>query len=219
MNVASSVHVHRRHPCVVYGGPRQRNPGDTLRPASRNASLRHLPGAFVRLNSFDDWSPLREVVLGVADNYVSHERELSFELFFHENIVNDNPSRSEWYYPRLASGADSCVSVKQRYVDELVEDLDGMAKVLESLSVNVLRPTRLAADTNEVRTLAWSASVVPPLNVRDNTLVLGDEIIETPPMIRSRYFETHLLKPIFQDYFARGARWTAMPRPLRTDAP
>jgi glycine amidinotransferase len=70
----------------------------------------------------------------------------------------------------------------------------------------------------EVRTPGWSASVVPPLNVRDNTLILGDEIIETPPMIRSRYFETQFLKPVFQRYFAQGARWTVMPRPLMTDA-
>jgi glycine amidinotransferase len=179
----------------------------------------------VRLNSFDEWSPLKEVVVGVAENYASHERELSFDLFFHENIANDNPSRSEWYYPRLSSRRDTAagtngrrVPVKQRYVAELNEDLEGIVSTLESLSVSVLRPTNLAEETTEVSTPAWAASVVPPLNVRDNTLIVGDEIIETAPMIRSRYFETHLLKTIFQDYFRQGARWSAMPRPMMTDA-
>jgi glycine amidinotransferase len=74
------------------------------------------------------------------------------------------------------------------------------------------------ASTAEVHTPAWSAAVVPPLNVRDNTLILGNEIIETPPMIRSRYFETQFLKPVFAEYFRRGARWTVMPRPFMTDA-
>jgi glycine amidinotransferase len=59
---------------------------------------------------------------------------------------------------------------------------------------------------------------VPPLNLRDNTLILGDEIVETPPMIRSRYFETQLLTPVFAEYFRDGAKWTVMPRPLMTDA-
>jgi glycine amidinotransferase len=60
--------------------------------------------------------------------------------------------------------------------------------------------------------------VVPPLNVRDNTLIVGDEIIETAPQIRSRYFETQFLAPVFAEYFRQGAKWTVMPRPLMTDA-
>ncbi|MEV0275696.1 glycine amidinotransferase [Streptomyces sp. NPDC050610] len=172
----------------------------------------------MRLNSYDEWSPLREVVVGSASNYTSHERELSFELFFHENFAE-----STWYYPRLTTGGGQSAAtgralIKQRYVDELNEDIEGIVKTLEDLSVTVLRPLELDARTTEVRTLAWSAAVVPPLNLRDNTLIVGDEIIETPPMIRSRYFETQFLTPVFADYFRQGARWTVMPRPLMTDA-
>ncbi|MBA6439079.1 glycine amidinotransferase [Streptomyces sp. GMR22] len=175
------------------------------------------------LNSFDEWSPLKEVVVGSALNYASHERELSFDLFFHDNLV-----RSEWYYPRLSVAGDSekegtrgaadRLAIKQRYVDELNEDIEGIVKTLESLSVTVHRPLDVDQATARVQTPAWSASVVPPLNIRDNTLILGDEIIETPPMIRSRYFETQFLTPVFTEYFRRGARWTVMPRPLMTDA-
>ncbi|MFD7234936.1 glycine amidinotransferase [Streptomyces syringium] len=174
------------------------------------------------LNSYDEWSPLKEVIVGSAQNYTSHERELSFDLFFHENITQDNVSRSEWYYPRVGPSPEGAPRaarspIKQRYVEELNEDVEGIAEVLESLSVKVHRPMSVQ-DAAEVRTPAWSAGVVPPLNVRDNTLILGDEIIETPPMIRSRYFETQFLTPVFADYFRRGARWTVMPRPLMTDA-
>ncbi|MFE7097138.1 glycine amidinotransferase [Streptomyces erythrochromogenes] len=179
----------------------------------------------MQLNSFDEWSPLKEVIVGSARNYVSHERELSFDLFFHDNLATDNAGRSEWYYPRLSSRgtaprqpADGRVPIKERYVAELNEDLEQLAEVLGSLGVKVLRPTDVDASTTEVRTPAWAASVVPPLNVRDNTLIVGDEIIETPPMIRSRYFETQFLKQTFQDYFRQGARWTVMPRPMMTDA-
>lgn len=172
----------------------------------------------MRVNSYDEWSPLKEVVLGSAANYASHERELSFDLFFHDSIV-----RSEWAYPRLSSpggtgrGGGARAAINRRYVEELNEDLEGMAKVLSGLGVRVLRPMDLSAETGDVATPAWSASVVPPLNVRDNTIILGDEILETAPMVRSRYFETRFLQPIFMDYFRQGARWSTMPRPLMTD--
>jgi len=175
----------------------------------------------MKLNSFDEWSPLKEVIVGSAKNYTSHERELSFDLFFHDNLI-----RTEWYYPRLSTPGDHTnenkkttqLPIKQRYVEELMEDIEGIATTLESLSVKVLRPQDLDEATVQVQTPAWSASVVPPLNVRDIALVVGDEIIETAPMIRSRYFETQFLKPIFANYFKQGARWTLMPRPWMTDA-
>lgn len=175
----------------------------------------------MKLNSFDEWSQLREVIVGSAQNYTSHDRELSFDLFFHDNIV-----RTEWYYPRLGAPKSNIASnqkrgqlpIKQRYVEELNEDIEGIVQALQSLSVTVHRPMDLDKNTTKVQTPAWSASVVPPLNVRDIAFIAGDEIIETPPMIRARYFETQFLKPVFAEYFRRGARWTLMPRPWMTDA-
>ncbi|WP_246786769.1 hypothetical protein [Bradyrhizobium sp. USDA 3458] len=170
------------------------------------------------LNSYDEWSRLNEVVVGTATNYTAHDRELSFDLFFHDNLKG----RSEWYYPRLAAAGtqtDARVRhrIKDRYLDELNEDVEGIVDTLRALDVTVHRPMTLDVSSVEVRTLAWSAAVVPPLNVRDIALVVGDEVIETPPMLRSRYFETQFLKPIFASYFGEGARWSVMPRPLMTD--
>jgi glycine amidinotransferase len=172
------------------------------------------------LNSYDSWSPLREVILGSADNYTSHQRELSFDLFFH-----DETPYSRIYYPRhvspgsTASAASAKRSpIKQRYLEELREDVEDMADVFAQLSVTVHRPLPLDAATGEVRTPAFAAAVVPPLNIRDNSIVFGDEIIETPPLVRSRYFETQFLKPVYAEYFRRGGRWTVMPRPMMTDA-
>jgi len=175
-----------------------------------------------RLNSYDDWSPLREVILGSAENYISHERELSFDLFFYDQLAEGNSFYDEMYYPRLGlpSGTNDEPSkrspIKKRYLEELNEDVEDMAEVFASLGVRVLRPMPLR-EAHHVRTPAWSAAVVPPLNIRDNTLILGDEIIETPPLVRARYFETKFLARVFRDYFDRGARWTVMPRPWMTD--
>lgn len=167
------------------------------------------------LHSYDEWSTLREVIVGSAENYTSHDRELSFDVFFHENLY-----RSDWAYPRLAASTpvhDRSWQIKQRYVDELNEDVENLAKVLASLGVTVHRPLRLPPDTPSIKGLGWEAMPVPALNVRDNTLILGDEIIETPPAIRSRYLETRLLVPVFKAYHDAGARWTSMPRPILTD--
>ncbi|RWP56061.1 hypothetical protein [Mesorhizobium sp.] len=175
----------------------------------------------MKLNSYDEWSLLREVIVGSAANYTSHERELSFDYFFLDNLK----IHSEWYYPRISSATApdnesgrKQLSIKQRYVEELNEDVDGIVSTLQSLGVKVHRPLELDPSTTEVETLSWRASVIPALNVRDMSLVLGDEMVETAPMLRSRYFETKLLTPIFADYFRKGARWSAMPRPIMTDS-
>jgi len=175
----------------------------------------------MRLNSYDDWSTLKEVVVGTAKNYTSHQREISFDLFFADNLAQSSSGRASWAYPR-ASGVSTAAKpslqpIKDRYVAELNEDLDGLVRVLESLQVKVHRPLDIRPDQNDIAGLTWTAPMIPALNLRDTALILGNEIVETPPMIRSRYYETRLLQGIFLRYFGEGARWSTMPRPLMTD--
>jgi glycine amidinotransferase len=171
----------------------------------------------MQLTSHDDFTPLREIIVGSAENYLSHERDVTFELFHHENLTG---FRSDWAYPRLAATGDGTPqswSIKQRYTEELHEDVENLAATLASLGVTVHRPTPLPPNPAPIAGLGWQATPTPALNIRDNTLILGDEIIETPPAIRSRYLETRLLAPIFRRYYQAGARWTTMPRPTLTD--
>jgi glycine amidinotransferase len=172
----------------------------------------------MQLHSHDDFTPLREIIVGSAENYLSHDRDVTFELFHHENLTG---IRSDWAYPRLAAAgserpADSW-KIKKRYTDELHEDVESLAEILVGLGLTVYRPLPLPADAAVIAGLGWQAAPTPALNVRDNTLILGDEIIETSPMVRSRYLETRLLAGVFQRYHDAGARWTTMPRPLLTD--
>lgn len=171
----------------------------------------------MKLSSHNEWDRLVEVVVGSAENYTSHDRELSFDLFFHENLF-----RSDWAYPRLDKAGRSDVagrswSIKKRYAEELHEDVENLAETLKSLGVVVHRPVTLAKNAPPISGFGWEAMPVPALNIRDNTLILGDEMIETPPAIRSRYLETRLLAPVYQHYYDQGARWTTMPRPVLTD--
>lgn len=171
----------------------------------------------MHLNSYNDFTPLREIIVGSAENYLSHDRDVTFELFHHENLTG---FRSDWAYPRLAAAGDGQTqswTIKRRYTDELHEDVESLAATLASLGVTVHRPLPLPPDAALIAGLGWQAAPTPALNIRDNTLIVGDEIIETPPAIRSRYLETRLLTPVFRRYYQAGARWTTMPRPNLTD--
>ncbi|MGQ0773178.1 MAG: glycine amidinotransferase [Pseudonocardiales bacterium] len=172
----------------------------------------------MQLNSHDDFTPLREIIVGSAANYLSHDRDVTFELFHHDNLRG---FRSDWAYPRLAAADGDrdtrSWAIKSRYTTELHEDVEDLAVVLAGLGVTVHRPLPLPPDAAPIAGLGWQAAPTPALNIRDNTLILGEEIIETPPAIRSRYLETRLLAPIFARYYEAGARWTTMPRPLLTD--
>jgi len=179
----------------------------------------------VIVNSFDEWSPLKEVVVGSPMNYSLPDVELSFKLFFHDT------TDLAFYYPSYQSNGNghsngggataTCKKpgthvLKRRYLEELAEDVDGLVEALKGEGVAVHRPTDLDK-VEEFKTPYWSATGIPALNVRDQAIIFGDEIIETPPQIRARYFENDLLKPIFYQYFQEGSRWTSMPRPMMTD--
>lgn len=169
-----------------------------------------------RVSTFDDFSPLKEIIVGSAKNYTSHEREISFDTFFHENLF-----RSDWAYPRLKNSSTQDKEKKEihdSYVRELNEDVEGLCRLLTSQGIKVRRPIELPPNAPIISGFGWQAAPVPALNIRDNTLIMGNEIIETPPAIRSRYLETRLLAPVFAELFNAGAQWTTMPRPILTDS-
>lgn len=167
----------------------------------------------MKINSYDEWSPLREVIVGSGINLTQHDIELSFKLFFHDE------ANSAFYYPKYQpgrTGAKDSHAPKTRYVEELEEDIELFVDALKQLSVSVHRPLELSGP-NVITTPSFSATPTPALNVRDQAIVFGDEVIETPPQVRARYFENDLLKPVLYDYFRQGSRWTTMPRPVMTD--
>jgi glycine amidinotransferase len=172
------------------------------------------------VNSFDEWSPLKEIIVGSPINYNLPELELSFKLFFHDNAF------LAFYYPSYGASHGRALTVterrpanqtlKKRYLEELDEDVDGLVSTLEQVGVTVHRPMPLT-QVIKIKTPYWESTCIPALNIRDQAMILGNEILETTPQIRARYFENDLLKPIFYNYFKAGSRWTTMPKPILTD--
>lgn len=172
-----------------------------------------------KLNSYDEWSTLKEVIVGSPVNYEAQDLELSFKLFFHDNLFDTwNPTYQQGLVEETqeTQKVTPVRHIKKQYLEELAEDVDGLVQTLEKLGVKVHRPMSLG-NVFKYRTPYWEATTVPALNVRDQAIIIGNEIIETPPQVRARYFENDLLKKIFYYYFSQGARWTVMPRPIMTD--
>lgn len=157
-------------------------------------------------NSFDEWTPLREVVVGRADHYNAHHIDASFQLFYFDNVA-----------PTLDAGApdQSLLRIPDQLVDELNEDIAGLVDALKECGVRVLRPAAPGKDV-DIASPYWEARATPALNVRDQTIILGNTIVETAPHVRARIFENDALKPVFYRYYETGANWLSMPRPALT---
>jgi N-dimethylarginine dimethylaminohydrolase len=158
------------------------------------------------LNSYDEFTRLDEVVLGRADHYTAHHTDTSWRLFFYDNVAPALGGR------RPSPSGEELLPIPAQLVDELNEDIAGLAGALTGCGVNVLRPAVPGKDI-DIRSPHWDARATPPLNVRDQSIILGKTIVETAPHVRARVFENDLLKPVFYRHYEAGANWLSMPRP------
>ncbi len=156
------------------------------------------------VNSHDGWSPLEELVLGTP-HHLSYDDDVSFQLFFWNALrMKANASASgPW---RIPGESD----FEMRLKEEMAEDMSHLTSVLEREGVSVRRPEAVKTAA-EVKTPGWAASMGHAIMPRDMFIVIGDEIIETAPMVRSRYLESHLYRELFTEYFNDGAKWSAAP--------
>ncbi|GAA2659003.1 amidinotransferase [Streptomyces vastus] len=155
------------------------------------------------VNSHNEWDPLEEVIVGRLEGAT---------IPSHHPVVACNMPPWAAQLQGLAAGF--------RYPRVLTEraqqELDQFIALLRSLGVTVRRPD--AVDhRRRFGTPDWSSRGFCNTCPRDSMLVIGDEIIETPMAWPCRYFETHSYRAILKDYFRRGARWTAAPKPQLTD--
>lgn len=154
------------------------------------------------VNVFTEWGNLKEIVVGSVLNTRGHNVDLSFRLFYHQNIKHRVLEQS--------------IELQKRLVEQREEDLNGIAETLSRMNVTVHRPEVLKS-VKEFNTPEFSGNLRPMDNPRDLILVVGDKLIETPVLNRSRYFETDLAKTILHKYFLAGSTWICAPRPLLRD--
>ena len=163
------------------------------------------PTAARVVNSYNEWDPLEEVIVGVMDGACVPPWHLMLQATL--------PSR-HWDFFKKFGG--------QPFPPEMIaaanRDLERLAQILEGEGVTVRRPER-GSHARPFSTPDWSsAGGLYAAMPRDLLLVVGDEILETPMPWRSRYFEVNQYRPLLKHYFREGARWSSAPKPELTDA-
>jgi len=154
--------------------------------------------------SYNEWDPLEEVVVGVLDGAAVP----SWHVALKATMPQDNWALFEQYGGKLFD---------KELVERGARELDELARILTAEGVNVRRPDPIC-QVVPFRTPNWQCegglyAAMP----RDLLLVIGDEIIESPMAWRCRYFEIAAYRRLLKEYFHRGARWTAAPKPELCD--
>lgn len=156
------------------------------------------------IHTHTEWGRLKEVIVGRELEFPERNLDLTFKAFYSSNIKHTQFENYKEY------------SIDKKLIRERVEDLDNLAETLSKLGVSVKRPDRVTTlqgfKTPYFQGIQSSAS-----NVRDLTLTFRDMIIETPPLIRGRYFENYNLHYIFKEYFYNGSQWLKAPIPKMED--
>ncbi|MET9956611.1 amidinotransferase [Streptomyces sp. NPDC006339] len=156
------------------------------------------------VNSHNEWDPLEEVIVGRLDGAMIPPHDAAVSVTMPPWAARLHGLAAPFRYPR-------------RLVEPAQRELDGFVELLESLGVTVRRPDPVD-HRRPFATPDWTSRGFVNSCPRDSLLVIGDEIIETPMAWPCRYFETHSYRTVLKDYFRRGARWTAAPKPQLTDA-
>lgn len=177
-------------------------PGDAEPAATPVAPPRELTSGPV--NSWNEWDPLEEVIVGVCDNAVVPP--------WHVTLAGTMPSEKHDFF-REHGGT----YFPEDVIAKANDDLGELASLLDSEGVKVRRPLPID-HAKPFSTPDWSSpSGVYSAMPRDLMLVIGDEIIETPGAWRSRYFELQAYRHLLREYFEAGSRWTAAPKPELKD--
>ncbi len=155
----------------------------------------------MKINSHNEWDRLQEVIVGTADKTIAVLTWPKPEPI-PESVKETAYKLAKEAYP-------------QWFLDEVNEDLDGVCEVIKQFGARVYRP-EVHDITRMYSTPHWSSTGNNIYNIRDLTLVVGNNVIETPSPLKSRYFETTALYPIWYEYFKKGFRWITAPKPRLT---
>jgi N-dimethylarginine dimethylaminohydrolase len=152
--------------------------------------------------SCNEWDQLEEVIVGnpLRARFPTADRSTQLAEF---------PDRSLEEIPQGP--------IPQQIIEETEEDLNAFVAVLEELGITVKRPETWPHEA-KFSTIHWESEGFYNYCPRDILLVIGDHIIETPNVIRSRAQETFSYRTMMVEYLKSGAKWYSAPRPMLLDS-
>ena len=155
------------------------------------------------VNSWNEWDPLKHVIVGRADNCCIPAPEPAVDV----KIPADSDMKG-------THGRRT-----QETIDRGNELLDKFVKILEGRGVKVDRPTPLKFDT-EIGTPDWKVeNMFGCMPSRDVIITVGNEMLEATMSFRSRWFEYLAYRPLIQKYFMEdpNMKHESAPKPRLTD--
>ena len=156
------------------------------------------------VNSWNEWDPLKHVIVGRADGFCVPPNEPAYEFHI--------PESSELKGKPGARFSEA--------VDKANKQLDYFVHLLEKRAIQVDRPQPLDF-SQAVKTPDWEIdSMMGCMPPRDVLLTIGNEILEATMCQRSRWYEYLSYRPLLQKYFEADAnmRWEAAPKPRLTNS-
>ena len=152
--------------------------------------------------SCNEWDPLEEIIVGNP---------------LRARFPTADPSTQLAEFPDRTLGEIPQGPFPQRIIEETEEDLNTFAAVLEGLGITVRRPETWPHEA-KFSTIHWESEGYYNYCPRDIILVIGDQIIETPNVIRSRALESFSYRSMMVDYLRSGAKWFSAPKPMLLDS-
>jgi len=152
--------------------------------------------------SCNEWDPLEEVIVGNP---------------LGARFPTADPSTQLAEFPGRPLGEIPQGPFPQQVIEETEEDLNAFVAVLEEAGVTVKRPDTWPHET-KFSTVHWESAGYYNYCPRDIMLVIGDHIIETPNVIRSRAQESLSYRAMMVDYLKSGAKWYSAPKPMLLDS-
>lgn len=128
------------------------------------------------IDSWNEWSPLKRVVVGDA-------RFANWPVY--DKVFRDEQKTTLWKDSPLPSGP-----VPQWIIDETTEDLDNLCRVLNQFSVEVVRPNGMNFQAHD-----GLYNYCP----RDRLLILGSTVVDTAMMYPCRNMEYQCYIDILED--------------------
>ena len=162
-----------------------------------------LDTAYSPVSSYNEWDLLEEVIVGVVDGASFPPAHIAVEAPLpHHQRATFRRNAGKPFPPEQ-------IALAQKELEEFVH-------ILEGEGAKVVRPEPID-QLQEYGAPGWISTGLYDAMPRDVLLVIGTEIIECPLAWRSRYFGTAAYKPLLKDYFKKGAKWSAAPKPELKD--
>ena len=158
----------------------------------------------VIVNSWNEWDPLKHVIVGRADGCCIPAPEPALDA----KVPEDSDMKGS-HGPRT-----------QDTVDKANELLNNFASMLEKRGIKVDRPIPLNHN-QKISTPDWEVeSMFGCMPARDIILTVGNEMLEATMSYRCRWFEYLNYRPLIKKYFEqdKNMRHETAPKPRLTDA-